>query len=107
MDPEGALRGRREPAGMGLTFSEFQGFIRDHYHERDSQRGTAGNFMWLIEEIGELASALQSGEGDLEEEFADVLGWLATLANMHGVDLERAVRGKYFREGGPSVHKGG
>ena len=31
----------------------------------------------------------------LEEEFADVVGWLSTLANMNGIDLETAVRNKY------------
>ncbi len=59
--------------------------------------------MWLMEEIGELATALQRGEG-MAEEFADVLGWLTTLANQNGVDLEQALRGKYL-EGGGQLHK--
>lgn len=87
-----------------LTLSDFQRFIREHYHERDAARGTPATFMWLIEEIGELATALHHGRTeDLAGEFADVLGWLATLANMHGVDLEEAVRRKY-RD--PQTHKG-
>jgi len=31
----------------------------------------------------------------MEEEFADVLAWLVTLASMHGVDIEAAARRKY------------
>ncbi|MEW6278747.1 MAG: MazG nucleotide pyrophosphohydrolase domain-containing protein [Candidatus Eremiobacterota bacterium] len=96
-----------------LTFAEFQRFIRDRYHERDAARGTAANFMWLMEEVGELATALHRSSGfegpasrgeDLAGEFADVLGWLATLANMHGVDLEAALRRKYLDPGG-ALHK--
>ena len=98
-----------------LTFKEFQEFIREHYYQYDSQRGTAGTFMWLMEEIGELASALQKcalkepspdEEQHLNEEFADVLGWLSTLANMHNVDLEEAVRFKYLNNQDLHGHKG-
>ena len=31
----------------------------------------------------------------LAAEFADVLAWLATIANVAGVDLDQAVRDKY------------
>jgi NTP pyrophosphatase (non-canonical NTP hydrolase) len=57
--------------------------------------------MWLIEEVGELATSLQETlpgktptpeqRQNLEEEFADVIAWVATLANIHGVDLEKAL----------------
>lgn len=52
--------------------------------------------MWLMEEVGELAAALREGTPqELAYEFADVLAWLATIANVAGVDLERAVMEKY------------
>jgi NTP pyrophosphatase (non-canonical NTP hydrolase) len=52
--------------------------------------------MWFIEEVGELATALRSGSHDERRlEFADVLAWLATLANAVGVDLDEAVAHKY------------
>jgi NTP pyrophosphatase (non-canonical NTP hydrolase) len=52
--------------------------------------------MWFIEEVGELATALRSGTPEERAaEFADVLAWLATLANCAGVDLEAAVAAKY------------
>jgi NTP pyrophosphatase (non-canonical NTP hydrolase) len=76
-----------------MQIAEFQQFIREKYYERDSQRGTPGTFMWFVEEVGELSSALAGGDqGEKEEEFADVLAWLCTLANINDVDLESAVK---------------
>jgi len=76
-----------------ITLREFQEFIRRKYYARDSQRGTPGTFLWFIEEIGELATALAgSDEANKEEEFADVLAWMCTLANINDVDLARAVQ---------------
>jgi NTP pyrophosphatase (non-canonical NTP hydrolase) len=52
--------------------------------------------MWLMEEIGELAASLrEESREEQAAEFADVLAWLATLANVAGVDLDAAVRKKY------------
>ena len=82
-----------------MTIREFQDFIRRKYFERDSERGTPGTFLWFVEEVGELASALGGDdEKNKEEEFADVLAWLCTLANINGVDLERAIE-KYTVRG--------
>lgn len=62
--------------------------------------------MWFIEEVGELSTALQKTDRDnLEEEFADVFAWLCTLANIHHVDMEAAIRRKYFTNGGPQGTK--
>lgn len=52
--------------------------------------------MWLMEEIGELSTALREGSPEeLAAEFADVLAWLATIANVADIDLEAAVIKKY------------
>jgi NTP pyrophosphatase (non-canonical NTP hydrolase) len=82
-----------------VTIREFQDFIRRKYYARDIERGTAGTFLWFVEEVGELASAL-AGDDDhsKEEEFADVLAWLCTLANINDVDLTRAIE-KYTVRG--------
>ncbi len=78
------------------SFREFQQMIRDMYFEKDEARGIDGTFMWLMEEIGELASALREGtHEDKMEEFADVLAWLTTIANVAGVDLTAAIEHKY------------
>jgi NTP pyrophosphatase (non-canonical NTP hydrolase) len=74
-----------------MKISEFQKVIAERYEKRDLQRGTPATFMWFIEEVGELATALSGSEQEnKEEEFADVFAWLCTLANINGVDLEKA-----------------
>ena len=79
-----------------VQLRSFQQLIRGMYHDRDVARGIDGTFMWLIEEVGELATALREGsQADRLEEFADVLAWLATIANVAGVDLSEAVTQKY------------
>ena len=74
-----------------MEISEFQKFIEDKYGQRDRERGTAATFMWFIEEIGELATAL-SGDNvnNKNEEFADVFAWMCTLANINDIDIETA-----------------
>ena len=79
-----------------VRLRSFQQLIRGMYHDRDVDRGIDGTFMWLIEEVGELATALREGShADRVEEFADVLAWLATIANVAEVDLSDAVMRKY------------
>ena len=74
-----------------MKISEFQQLISQKYEKRDRQRGIPATFMWFIEEVGELATALASNDPkNKEEEFADVLAWLCTLANISDVDLENA-----------------
>lgn len=91
-----------------LTIHAFQSLIREKYFVTDAARGVPGTFMWLIEEVGELATALHDNapgktptpeqRANLDEEFADVIAWLTTLANVSGVDLERALE-KYTKTG--------
>ena len=82
----------------GLTLGALQRQIRRMYGVKDEARGDAATFLWLTEEFGELATALRSGTRDeLAAEMADVLAWLATLANIRGIDLEEAVLRKYGR----------
>lgn len=79
-----------------ITLAAFQGLIREMYLEKDLARGIDGTFMWLMEEVGELAAALRSGTHEERlGEFADVLAWLATIANVAGIDLTAAVARKY------------
>ena len=72
---------------------EFQDVIARKYKARDKERGVSRTFMWFIEEVGELSTALVSGDMvNAEEEFADVFAWLCTLANISDIDLETACR---------------
>lgn len=105
--PSGAMT----PGGSDapdLSFRAFQALIRERYYETDAARGPAGTFLLLMEEVGELATALhdnrpgktptEAQRANLGEEFADVIAWLATLANIHGVDLSEALA-KYTEPG--------
>jgi NTP pyrophosphatase (non-canonical NTP hydrolase) len=88
-----------------LTLASFQQHIADRYEKADRARGSAGTFLWFIEEVGELATALHGNDrANLQEEFADVLAWLCTLANINDVDLAAAVRRKYL-DAPPEGHK--
>ena len=79
-----------------LSLRDLQSLIRQMYGAKDEARGVEGTFMWLMEEVGELSAALREGDHEaLTLEFADVLAWLATIANVAGVDLEGAIRKKY------------
>lgn len=92
-----------------ITLDDFQNLIRERYFATDNARGTHATFVLLTEEFGELATALYNNNreshggspptaeerANLEEEFADVLAWLATLANINGVRFSRAVE-KYL-----------
>ena len=87
-----------DQADAPLTISGLQAMIAEMYSRKDAARGVDGTFMWLMEEVGELAAALRHGSHDeLAAEFADVLAWLVTIANVAQVDLERAVLQKYGR----------
>jgi NTP pyrophosphatase (non-canonical NTP hydrolase) len=84
------------PTQPEVTLAEFQQLIRRMYLEKDLTRGVEGTFMWLMEEVGELATALRNGSHEERVgEFADVLAWLTTIANVVGVDLTEAVMRKY------------
>jgi NTP pyrophosphatase (non-canonical NTP hydrolase) len=83
-----------------MDLKRLQELIETMYSAKDRKRGSAGTFLWLMEEVGELATAVREGTHEEKEgEFADVLAWLATLANVEGVDLQTAMR--KYTEGCP------
>lgn len=91
MDPT-----RSQDSEKTVSLEALQQLIRTMYYEKDVARGIEGTFMWLMEEVGELSAALRDGtHEDRMEEFADVLAWLATIANVAGVDLGEAITRKY------------
>ena len=79
-----------------MAIRQFQDLIARRYKATDQARGVPKTFLWFVEEVGELATALASQEdrANMEEEFADVFAWLCTLANITDIDLEKAC-GKY------------
>jgi NTP pyrophosphatase (non-canonical NTP hydrolase) len=79
-----------------MTLNQLQDMIRTMYGAKDGARGLEGTFMWFMEEVGELSAGLRSGtHQERLLEFADVLAWLATLANIADVRLEDAMLAKY------------
>lgn len=79
-----------------MDLREFQQHIRAMYHDKDVARGIDGTFMWLMEEVGELAAALREGTAEEQRgEFADVIAWLVTIANVAEIDLSQALAEKY------------
>ena len=93
--PEQDVSRVNHPANS-VSLNDFQRLIRAMYYEKDVARGVDGTFMWLMEEVGELAAALREGTPEQQaEEFADVLAWLTTIANVAGVDLAEAIHSKY------------
>jgi NTP pyrophosphatase (non-canonical NTP hydrolase) len=79
-----------------MHICEFQKLMRRLYFHRDSERGSAKTYDWLVDEVEELGEALKtSNRKAIESEFADVIAWLASLANVVNVDLEKAALNKY------------
>jgi NTP pyrophosphatase (non-canonical NTP hydrolase) len=79
-----------------MHIREFQEMMKWVYFERDSIRGVDGTYKWLGDELIELGEALKKTDKEAtEKEFADVLAWLASLANITGIDLEKATLAKY------------
>ncbi len=79
-----------------MKIAEFQDLIRRTYHDRDARRGLEKNFLWLAEEVGELAEAVRTRNLEsFREEAADVLAWLCTISSILGVDVQEAALAKY------------
>ena len=82
-----------------VTLAEFQQLIRRMYMEKDVARGIDGTFMWLMEEVGELAAALRNGTH--EERTARV----RRRAGLAGHDRQRGGR-RSDRGGDAEVRRG-
>jgi NTP pyrophosphatase (non-canonical NTP hydrolase) len=81
-----------------MKISEFQELIRNLYFKKDSKRGINSTFMWLVEEIGELATLLNKkliDSANISEELADIIAWTTSIANLMEIDLEKALALKY------------
>jgi len=79
-----------------MHIHEFQDMMRQIYFHRDSERGAKGTYEWLVDEVKELGNAMKEDNVKaLKDEFADVLAWLASLANVLEINLEEATLTKY------------
>jgi len=79
-----------------MHINGFQEMMRQIYFHRDSERGTTGTYKWFVDEVRELEEAIRAQDPKaMMDEFADVFAWLASLANVVGIDLEKAATSKY------------
>ncbi len=81
-----------------MRISDFQKLMKELYLHQDSKRGSKGTFLWLIEEVGELARIIKEKEVNKEkaaEEIADIIAWVNSLANLLEIDVEKALKDKY------------
>jgi len=81
-----------------MKISDFQKIIKEIYFNRDSKRGINSTFIWLVEEIGELARILKDRKINKEkasEEIADIIAWANSLANLLDIDVEKVLFDKY------------
>jgi NTP pyrophosphatase (non-canonical NTP hydrolase) len=86
-----------------MDLRALQNVIERTYGARDRARGVASSVAWLAEEVGELAQAVRKGTAEQQRhEFADVLAWVASLANQMDIDLSEAI-GRYAN-GCPRCH---
>ena len=72
--------------------------MKDIYFIRDHNRGVEGTYRWLKDEVEELGEVMQyTDKKAMEDEFADVLAWSASLANIFEINLGAVALGKYDR----------
>jgi NTP pyrophosphatase (non-canonical NTP hydrolase) len=96
MTGQAGSTGLETAAGRCWTLARLQKVVAELYGDKDRRRGIEGTFMWLMAEVGELSAVLRGGsQPTVAAEFADVLAWLASIANVAGIDLEAAIEAKY------------
>ncbi len=81
-----------------MKISDFQNLMRELYFHRDSERGINRTFIWLVEEIGELANLIKYEKIEkkhISEEIADIIAWTNSLANLLDINIEKALSEKY------------
>ena len=89
---------RLEPTSLiyKMKKSESQQLIEDIFLQKDKNRSWQDNYIWLVEEVGELSRAVRSKNSDnMEEEFADVYAWLLSLASILDINLDEVLQKKY------------
>ena len=87
------------------TIADFQRYVADMKTERGfNQTDVIYDCLLLNEEVGELCKAIRkykgkridanSSVGAVSEELADIFIYICSIANITGVDLEKAFRDK-------------
>jgi NTP pyrophosphatase (non-canonical NTP hydrolase) len=89
--------------GQDMDLASLQQLIERTFGDRDRERGVPASVAWLCEEVGELAQAVRKGTPEQRRhEFADVIAWVASLANQMDIDLAQAMQ--RYADGCPRCH---
>lgn len=76
-----------------MELRALQRLMESTYGDRDRERGVPASVAWLCEEVGEFAKAARKGSrAEQLEELADVLAWLASIANQLDLSMDDAVQ---------------
>jgi len=79
-----------------LDISEFQKHIWKVYGHHDGKRGVWKTYLWLKSEVEELGDAIKANDREnIEEELADVLAWLSSVATLLDISLEDVALRRY------------
>ncbi len=82
-----------------MDLKELREIIREKYYETDKRSGELFLLAVLFEEVGELAEAVRKRDlKSIEEELADVLFMVLSLANLFDVDVESKLLEKFVRD---------
>ncbi len=88
-----------DTTSMDCGIRAVQEAMRRAFLARDRARGLHATLVWLVEEVGELAEAVNKGDTRLAmEEIADIIAWTLSIANLLGVDACEALLAKYGKE---------
>ncbi|MGA7470393.1 MAG: MazG nucleotide pyrophosphohydrolase domain-containing protein [Halobacteriota archaeon] len=82
-----------------MDLSDFQREIQERYGEIDRASGSFFLLSVLLEECGELATAIRRQEAAAAEEVADVVFCALSIANLLEVDVDHLLQQKYLRRG--------
>ncbi len=93
------------PLNQRPVLSDFQQYVRELEKERGfTEQTVLQGCLQLGEEMGELFQAIRKVEnmkvdhnsnfGSIEEELADILIFMCSIANRYDIDLEKAFREK-------------
>ena len=87
----------RHEAKMDL--SDFQREIQERYGEIDRASGSFFLLSVLLEECGELATAIRREKAAAAEEVVDVVFCALSIANLLEADVDHLLQEKYLRRG--------
>lgn len=82
-----------------MDLSDFQQEIEERYGVIDKASGPFFLLSVLLEECGELATAIRRKKASAAEEVADVVFCALSIANLLGVDVSHVLQEKYLLRG--------